>query len=96
MESIHEIIISLIYVFTGLYFFGNGWKIVILKQRILIFPIRLGIWINGKFNGPIAASKQESKETSNRILLLNGVSYLLIGIFFLAVGVLALFPYLSK
>lgn len=73
----------------------DGWKLVVLRKRILIFTLRISERISSLFYGKAKVSKWKNWHLTGRRPLIYGWICLLGGLFWLVYGIYLFFIFLE-
>lgn len=90
MEIQTQVLSCVFFMTVGAYLFRQGYRTAVLREKVLIHPTKLEIWIIRLLQGKKAAEMYRSKALDSEILIRTGKRDLILGVICLIFGVLSL------
>ena len=90
MEIQTQVISCVLFMTVGIYLFHQGYRTAFLREKVLIHPTILEIWIIRLLQGKEAAEMYRSKALDSEFLFRTGKRDLILGVICLIFGVLSL------
>lgn len=90
MEIQPQVVSCVLFMIVGIYLFRQGYRTAVLREKALIQPTILEIWIIRLLQGKEAAEMYSSKALDSKNLFRTGKRDLILGVICLIFGVLSL------
>jgi len=87
MDGIIQLAIGIFIFYWGIYLLISSYKLLVLRQKTLILPVRWIIWIGRLLFGKAASDTYKDKQLHPNTLMVDGISDLITGIITLAMGI---------